>query len=229
VDRGDRRLQLIRAGRSAGQGAGHEGHALGDLGRVPQAPVLLGHGDRLAGRPGARRPSRVGEQHERQQPGHLTVLGKQAVHDASEADRLGGQVGTVQARPRGAGVALAEDQVEHVQHRREPSGPLLGGRHPERNAAVPDLLLGPADAPGHGRLGDQEGPGDFRRGQAADRAQRQRDLRGRGQRGVTAHEQHDQRVVAVRGRPVGGRGQPVLGQRAARDGVFAAPAGLVGP
>src|SRR5579859_6791811 len=45
VDRGDRRLQLVWASRTAAEHAGDEGHALRDVGRVPTAPVLVGHGD----------------------------------------------------------------------------------------------------------------------------------------------------------------------------------------
>jgi hypothetical protein len=40
------------------------------------------------------------------------------------------------------------------------------------------LLLGAADALGHGRLGQQERAGDLGRGEPADRAQRQRELGG---------------------------------------------------
>jgi hypothetical protein len=229
VDGGDGRLQLVGAGRPAGQGAADQVHALGDLCGVPPAPVLFGHGDQLTVRAGPRRPAGVGQQHEREEPGHLTVFGEQPVHEPGQPDRLGGQLGTVQARPGRAGVALGEDEIEHVQDRREPSGAFAGGGQPERRRAGLDLLLGPGDPPGHGRLGDKERPGDLRSGQAADRAEGQCDLRGRGQGGVTAHEQQDQGVVVVRGRPVGRRGQPVIGQLPAGHGVLAAPAGLIGP
>ncbi|TQL88089.1 hypothetical protein FB559_8703 [Actinoallomurus bryophytorum] len=55
-------------------------------------------------------------------------------------------------------LALVEDQVEGVQDRAEPLGAV--GGHRERDAAVLDGLLGPADAPGHRRFGDQERAGD---------------------------------------------------------------------
>ena len=149
---------------------------------VPAAPVLLGHRDQRAVRPGPGRPAGVGEQHQGQQPGHLAVVGQQPVDQAGQPDRLGRQLGAVQARARRAGVALVEDQVEHVQDRAEPFGALRARGHAERDAAVLDALLGPADAPGHGRLRHQERPGDLGGGQAADRPQGQRDLRRRRQR-----------------------------------------------
>jgi hypothetical protein len=42
VDRGDRRLQLIRAGRSLAEGGGDQAHALVDLSCVPQVAILFG-------------------------------------------------------------------------------------------------------------------------------------------------------------------------------------------
>ena len=58
-------------------------------------------------------------------------------------------------------------------------------------------LLRPADPLGHRRLGDEEGAGDLGGRQAADRAQRERDLRRRGQRRVAAQEEQRERVVLV--------------------------------
>jgi hypothetical protein len=57
----------------------------------------------------------VGQQHQREQPGHLAVLGQLRVHHPGQPDRLAREVGTVQIAARGGGVALVEDQVEHVQ------------------------------------------------------------------------------------------------------------------
>ena len=58
--------------------------------------------------------------------------------------------------------------------------------------------VGPADARGHGALRDEEGARDLGRGQAADGAERERGLGGRGQRRMAAQEQQDQGVVGVR-------------------------------
>jgi hypothetical protein len=82
---------------------------------------------------------------------------------------------------------------------------------------VPPILCG---------LGDQERPGDLGGGQSADRVERQRDLRGRGQRWVAAQEQQDERVVGVRGRGIGGRRQPLAGQDLPRGRLFPSLPGL---
>ena len=100
---------------------------------------------------------------------------------------------------------------------------LVGGRHPERHARGLDPPLRPGDPLGHRRLGHQERARDLGRGQAADRAQGQRDRRRRGQRRMAAHEQHDQRVVLVGRRRI----EPARRARRAvsrcRAGLLAAP------
>jgi TfoX/Sxy family transcriptional regulator of competence genes len=87
----------------------------------------------------------VGEQDQREQPGHLGFAGHQAVQQPGEPDRLGGEVARVQARPGTGGVALVEDQVQHVQNHAEPAGPLGRWWQHEPGADVADALLGPAD------------------------------------------------------------------------------------
>ena len=143
------------------------------------------------------------EQHQREQARHLLVVdpGRQL---AGEPDRLGGEVDV-------AGVALVEDQVEHAQHR----GDVAGLVEPD----VRDGPLGPADALGHGRLRHEVGLRDLPRGQAADRAQGERDRRGRGQRRVGAQEVQLQRVVHLGARP---------GRRLVVDELLAPPSGGVG-
>ena len=70
---GDRRLQLVRADRSLRQRAADERDALGDQCAIPERAILLVERDELAvGR--CARPARVGEQHQREQPGHLRVV-----------------------------------------------------------------------------------------------------------------------------------------------------------
>ena len=69
------------------------------------------------------------------------------------------------------------------------------GRHPVGNAGQADLALGPHQPLGHGRLGDEEGPGDLGRGQAAQGPQGQRHPGFEGQRRVAAGEHQPEAVV----------------------------------
>ena len=76
-----------------------------------------------------------------------------------------------------AGVALVEDEVEHLRTVRS----LRAGRGGRGDGA-----LGPADPLRHRRLGNQVGLGDLAGGEPADGPQRQRHGRGRGQRRVAS-------------------------------------------
>ena len=144
---------------------------------------------------------------------------------------LGGQVGPLQVRAGAGGVALIEDQVEDVQDGAQPLGVLRSRRHGEGRPGGPDPLLGPADPRRHRRLGHQERLGDLGRGEAADGAQGQGDLRGRGERGMAAHEEQGQGVVPVRRERLAGLAGRGLDQRVGRlpagDERLAAAAGLL--
>jgi hypothetical protein len=70
----------------------------------------------------------------------------------------------------------------------ETVGLLLGSRRHLRNAGVADLRLGPDDALGNRWRGGQESACNFLSGEAADFAQRERDLGLRRQGWMTADE-----------------------------------------
>ena len=89
--------------------------ALADDVPIPAPAVLLGERDQSAVGRGAGRTSGIGQQHERQQPRDLAVVGQQAVEVAAKPDRLGRQVGALQVGTGARRVALVEDQVQDVQ------------------------------------------------------------------------------------------------------------------
>ncbi len=153
-------------------------------------------------RPPGRRPSRstgVGEEHEREQPGHLSLVGRSGAELPGETDRLGAELYSMQSAASARGVPLVEHQIEHVQDGSQAPGSVDFLGHHEQRPAVADSRLGPADSLRDGRLRHQQAPGDLRRGEAAHRAQGERDLRGRSQCRVTAHKQQRQRVVLIAG------------------------------
>ena len=77
-----------------GQALAHQPVPLGDHCRVPGPTVLLVEGDQFAARRNPGGAAGLDEEHERQEPGHLTVVRHQGPDEASEPDRLGGQVVT---------------------------------------------------------------------------------------------------------------------------------------
>ena len=76
-------------------------------------------------------------------------------------------------------------------------GAFILARRLEAAARFRDRRLRTTDALGDRRLGHQEGGGDLRGRQAADRPQSERQLRRRRQRRMAAQEQQRQRVVLV--------------------------------
>ena len=154
--------------------------------------------------------------------------GSIATSTSPEPDRLGAQLARISASPERRDVALVEDQVERP--RAPPSsrsGSSLGVRHLVRDPRVADLALRADEALRHRRLGDQEGAGDLRRRQAAERAQGERDPRLRRERRVAAGEDQPQAVV---GELVGVTARSSPSARAARarpaSSVFASSVAL---
>jgi hypothetical protein len=195
VHRRDRRLQLIFAHRALRDRIGDQRPAFDDQSLIPARPVLLGQRYQVTIGPGAGRPARIGEQHQREQPGDLAVIRPDVPHRPGQPDRLAGQLHPVQVGADAAGVALVEDQIQHMQHRPQPRRPVLARRQLERGAL--DALFGPADPLRHRCLRHQKGVGNLGGRQAADRAQGQRDRRGRRQTRMAAQEQQQQGVVPI--------------------------------
>ena len=78
----------------------------------------------------------VDEEHQREQPGDLAVVGQRRVEGPGQADRLLGEIDAMQLRPGRAGVALVEDQVQDPQDGVQPATQFVGGRQGEGDAAV---------------------------------------------------------------------------------------------
>ena len=142
--------------------------------------------------------SRVVQQHECKQAQRLRLVGHQNCEQLAQADRLVAELSPDVLVPRRRCVALVEHEVEHREHGPEPVGEEMVGRDPERDAGRPDLPFCTHESLRHRRLGDEKGPRDLGRRQAADLAQRQRDLRIDCERWVTACEDECQPVVGDR-------------------------------
>jgi len=110
-----------------------------------------------------------------------------------------------------------------VQHDAEACDALGCSRELEARTCSLDSLLRPADALRHGRLGHEEGMRDFRGRQAADRSQRERELRWSGDRRVAAEKEQRQHVVVTGRLRRVGRLEGCDRLLAASAGVAAAP------
>src|SRR2546430_1382199 len=115
--------------------------ALLDRCLVPARTILVLEQDQAALARDTRRPPRVREQHEREQPEDLGLVRHQAQENATEADGLGAQLLADERLPRGRLVALVEDQVEHPQDRINPLREEVVGRDTVRDAGLADLAF----------------------------------------------------------------------------------------
>ena len=79
---------------SARQALANQLMTLGDQRRVPGLPLLFAQHDQFAARRNPSGTAGLSEQHERQQPGHLTVLWHEGTDQSSEPDGFGGEIMT---------------------------------------------------------------------------------------------------------------------------------------
>ena len=195
VLQGDRGLQLVRAGAAQAARPVERGRPLADPSRVPARAVLAVERDEAAALVDPRAAARVVQQHQREQPVDLGVVGHQPREQPAEPDRLAAQLAADEPVALGRAVALVEDQVHDLQHAGQPVGQRLVRRHAIRDVRVRDLALRARQPLPHRRLRDEERARDLAGGQAAERAERQRDARRERERRMAAGEDQAQAVV----------------------------------
>ena len=183
MQRRNRRLELVRPRHAKGERAVEGRSALGDLVRIPEAVVLVleQHEPAVPGDP--RLAACVLKQGQRMEAVYLRLVRHQCREQRCEPDRFRAEL----APYRGA-VAGVEDEVDRREHRPQPFGEKMLGRHTQRDARNADLPLRAHESLSECRLRHQERTRDLRRRQAADEAERQCHLRVGGQRRVAAGE-----------------------------------------
>jgi hypothetical protein len=131
------------------------------------------------------------QEHHRQQPVNLGLVRKQFGQRAPQPDRLRRQLVA-------AAVALVVDQVDDGENGVETLAEQVNRWHAKRDRRRFDLALGPHQPLRHRALRYQEGPGDLVRGEPAQGAQGERNLRLDRERRVTAGEDELQALVRKR-------------------------------
>ena len=121
MDRGDRRLERVRAERSRRRAPRSTSAApFGDLRAVPERAVLLVEQDQVARSRDVRAARRESCSSISASSPIASGFGEQLDQQPSEPDRFAGEIG---ARQRVAGrrrVAFVEHQIDDVEHRIEP-------------------------------------------------------------------------------------------------------------
>ena len=130
VQRRDRCLEHVAVAPAERQSAIDGGPSLLDLVVVPERAILVAEEDHRVVRESRVAP-RVVDEHQREQPVHLGLVGHQLGERAAEPDRLRSEV----ASPA---VALVEDQVDDGEHGGQSIGEQMGRRDAKR---IPAALI----------------------------------------------------------------------------------------
>src|SRR5215207_2402329 len=169
--------------------------AFGDERTIPSAAVLLVERDELTAGDTSEAP-RMGEQHQREQAGDLTVIREQRAQDPRQPDCLGREVGADGVVAGAGEIALVEHQVDDCQHTPQPFGQVFALGDAVRDVGGLDLGLGTGDALGHCRLRHEERACDLVDREAAEQAQRESHA-GLGCEGRVAAREHQPEAVVL--------------------------------
>ena len=115
--------------------------------------------------------------HQRDKAVNLRLLRRKLREDAAQAQGVFAKSGTHPIFARSRGVAFVENQVDHFQNRGQSRSQLLAAGNLKGNARFRKRALGANDTLGNSWFRNQEGAGDFLRGQAAEQAKRECDTR----------------------------------------------------
>jgi hypothetical protein len=137
------------------------------------------------------------EQHQRQQPEHLGLVGKQAREQPAQADRLGGEVRARERLAARGEVPLVEDDVDRREHHRDPIVERVGRGNGDRDRRLADLALRARETLRDRGLRLEERSGDLARREAAERSQDQRHLHLARERGMAAREHQRESIVRI--------------------------------
>ena len=184
-----------------------ERQRLGDLRVVPAPPVLVLQQDQLSRLVGPGGVPRVVQEHEGEEARDLPRRRgpQQRAEQPCQADGLGAEIGAHERLAARGRVPFGEDEIEDGEDGVEPRRHVRRAGDGVRDAGVADLGLGADEPLGHRRGRHEEGPSDLVRLQAAQRAEREGDLRLGGQCRVAAGEDQPEQVVRDLRRIVVGR------------------------
>jgi hypothetical protein len=192
----DRRLKSVGAEAAQRFRAGERGESPPDEELIPTGAVLIQQEHRLARGSHTGAEPRGLDLHQRHQAVHFRLPRREPRQDSPQTQRL-----FTERRPHpvvagGGGIAFVEDQVDDLQHRRQPRRQLVASRHLERHPRLGEGPLGAHDALRQRRLRDEEGARDLLGGEPSEEPERERHAGFSRQHRVAGDEDEAQQVVA---------------------------------
>ena len=127
---------------------------------------------------------------------HACMVRQQRIEQPAQTNGLSAQLDIDQLRADGRGIPFGEHPIDDGEHAFDSLLEHCGIGRLIRNAGVADFFLGAHQALRHRVFADQKGARHGLRGQSADFAQGERDLRFLVERRMTAGEYQTQPIVA---------------------------------
>src|SRR5438067_767594 len=220
VTGGDRGLERVRTKRTTESRCALKCRETAtDQELVPPRAVLIEQQDRLSRGPDPGAQARRLELHQRDEAVDLGLLRNELSQDAAETQRLLAERRSNPVVTGGRRVALVEDQVDDLEHRRQTGGEFGPARDLERDARLAKGPLRPHDALGDGRLRDEERARDLRGLQPPEQAERERNARLGREHRMAGYEDEAEEVVphVVEGRVEIHHGPLLLGLELATE------------
>ena len=152
-----RGLELIAANDVHGARGAQQCLGLIDHQRIPCAGILFGERHVVAVRITPCGATRLGKQHQREQPKCFRLIGHQRDDEPAKPHPFFGKIPAARLGAGRIGPAFGESRVDRGEHRFEPLRQLAALRHAKRNAGFPDLVLRARETLPHGGRRDQEG------------------------------------------------------------------------
>src|SRR2546428_283739 len=194
---GDRALERVRAQPAAELfGTRERRETTTDEDVIPATAVLIEQEDGFPRRADPRAQARRLDLHQRDEAMDLRLLRSELGQDATETERILAERRPDPVVTSGRRVALVENEVDDLEHRRQTGGQLFPPGDLEWDARLGEGPLGPNDSLGDGWLRDEERARDLLGCQATEQPERKRNARFSREHGVTRREHKAQQVVA---------------------------------
>ena len=126
----------------------------------------------------------------------LGLRRNQLGQDAAEPERVLAELRSHPVVTAGRRVALVEDQVDDLEHRRQTGREIVSARQLEGDPGLGERALGADDPLGDGRLRDEERARDLLGGQPSEQAQREGNPRLDGENRMAGDEHQAQEIIA---------------------------------
>ena len=163
---------------------------------IPHPAILIEQQDRLARRARSRGGTRRLYFHQRDKGVNFRLFGSEFSQDAAETKSIFAKGGPHPVVASSGRVALVENQIDDLEHRRKAGGQFGSARDLERNVLLGECSLGANDALSDGRLGCEKSARDFVGGESAEQSKRESHTRLGGEYRMTGYEDEAQEVVA---------------------------------